>query len=75
MQICEIQSKQMNKVLEPRKVEQIISQVENGLRIKNIQDAKQLINDLISIIKSKDNEIDNFQITISEKQKYIDTYD
>jgi hypothetical protein len=44
----------MNIILEPRKVEKIMSQIENGFRIKNIQDAKAMINDLVLVVKSKD---------------------
>lgn len=46
----------------------------DGMKFQKVSEAREVINDLMKMMTSKDTEIDNLKMQILEQKKYIDTH-
>ena len=47
----------------------------DGIKFQKVSEAREVINDLMKVMKSKDTEVENLKNQMIEQKKYIDTHD
>ncbi len=75
MQICEKESIVLNQFVEQQVVDDLIKQIDNGIRIKSVAEARTIINQLNKIVKSKQYEIENLNFQMDAYKKVVDNYE
>lgn len=53
MQISEKESIILNQFVEQKTIDELVKQIDSGIRIKNVAEARNIINQLNKIVKSK----------------------
>jgi len=72
MTISEMESKTMNEVAEARTVEALIQRCNDGLVLRNMQEARSIIKEFLKIVKSKNADLINKDKTIKDKQNMVE---
>ncbi len=75
MQICEKESVILNQFVEQQAVDDLIKMIDSGIRIKSVQEARTIINQLNKIVKSKQFEIQNLNFQMDAYKKLVDNYE
>ena len=75
MQICEKESVILNQFVEQQAVDDLVKMIDSGIRIKSVQEARTIINQLNKIVKSKQFEIQNLNFQMDAYKKLVDNYE
>lgn len=75
MQICEKESVILNQFVEQQVVDDLVKMIDSGIRIKSVQEARTIINQLNKIVKSKQFEIQNLNFQMDAYKKLVDNYE
>ena len=75
MHICEKESIVLNQFVEQQVVDDLIKQIDNGIRIKSVAEARTIINQMNKIVKSKQYEIQNLNFQMDAYKKVVDNYE
>ena len=72
MTIADMESREMNKVKEVKRVNELLLKVEEGLTLRSVKEARGVIKDLARIVKGKDTELESKEKVITGLKKAND---